>query len=169
MIESLLLCLFMKRHPTEINVPTYIAPLHAEPGNRGFGWRIHPIYGYAMPHDGQDYGAPYGASVWSVANGTVTFVGWNGGYGRMVQVKHDTGMSTRYAHLSATHVTHGQRIVQGQLLGDVGSTGLSTGPHLHLEFRLPTGQPVDPMVYLAAVASPLLKYCALPYRPIGIR
>lgn len=111
-----------------------------------FGMRYHPILGYARMHTGVDIGAPMGAPVAAAASGTVAFAGWSGGYGNFIVIDHGDGLATAYAHLSRIGVSRGQFVSQGQIIGNVGSTGLSTGPHLHFEVRV-NGSPVDPMQY----------------------
>lgn len=98
--------------------------------------RLHPILKIYRPHLGIDYAAPIGTPVWTVADGTVTFVGWNGGFGRYIRIKHAQGITTTYGHLSryATGIKKGTKVKQGQTIGYVGSSGLSTGPHL--DFRI---------------------------------
>jgi murein DD-endopeptidase MepM/ murein hydrolase activator NlpD len=98
--------------------------------------RYHPVLRQYRAHRGTDYGAPHGTSVKATATGTVTRAGTWGNYGRMVEVRHTHGISTRYAHLSsiAAGIRPGARVDQGQVIGRVGSTGLATGPHLHYEF-----------------------------------
>jgi murein DD-endopeptidase MepM/ murein hydrolase activator NlpD len=95
--------------------------------------RLHPILGTSRPHLAIDYGAPTGTPVQAVAKGTVTFSGWDEGYGNLVQIKHSRGLATGYAHLSAiaAGIRVGAAIDQGELVGKVGQTGLATGPHLH--------------------------------------
>ena len=97
--------------------------------------RMHPILGIERAHTGTDYGAPSGSPVVAIANGTVTFAGWDSGYGNMIRIRHASGLSSGYAHLSkiAIGVHAGQSIRQGDLIGLVGQTGLATGPHLHFE------------------------------------
>jgi murein DD-endopeptidase MepM/ murein hydrolase activator NlpD len=112
-----------------------------------FGWRIHPILGIELFHTGIDIGAPYGTPIKAAASGKVTMAAWYGGYGNCTIIDHGDGLSTLYAHQSSFKVAAGQSVSQGQLIGYVGSTGLSTGPHLHFETRV-NGQPVDPMRYL---------------------
>jgi murein DD-endopeptidase MepM/ murein hydrolase activator NlpD len=109
----------------------------------GFAMRFHPILQSWRAHKGIDYGAPKGTPIRSVGAGTVEFAGWQNGYGNAVEVKHGNGKSTFYAHMSRVDVRRGQRIEQGQNLGAVGSTGWSTGPHLHFEFRV-HGEHRDP-------------------------
>jgi murein DD-endopeptidase MepM/ murein hydrolase activator NlpD len=109
----------------------------------GFGYRIHPVHGVGRDHVGLDIAAPAGVRVGAAAGGTVTFAGWRGGYGRLVIVDHGGGLTTRYAHLAGIEVATGTRVRAGATLGTVGSSGVSTGPHLHFEVRR-QGVPVDP-------------------------
>ena len=110
----------------------------------GFAMRFHPLMQQWRQHLGVDYGAPTGTPVRSVGDGTVDFAGWQNGYGNVVQIKHGGDKTTLYAHLSKIDVKKGQRIQQSQRLGAVGTTGWSTGPHLHFEFRI-NGQHQDPL------------------------
>ena len=112
------------------------APLKFTRITSGFGMRQHPVWGGKRQHKGVDYGAPSGTPIMSVADGTVKFAGWQNGYGNAVEVQHSNGRSTFYAHMSQTTVRKGQKITQGDQIGNVGSTGWSTGPHLHFEFRI---------------------------------
>jgi murein DD-endopeptidase MepM/ murein hydrolase activator NlpD len=98
-----------------------------------FGMRMHPLLGYARMHSGIDIGAHYGAPVMAVTDGVVRFAGWHGGHGNYVQLAHGEGLMTGYGHLSAIVARPGTRVTAGQVIGYVGSTGLSTGPHLHYE------------------------------------
>ncbi len=114
----------------------------------GFGGRRNPFGGPGYEfHSGQDIEAPQGAPVVAGASGTVSFVGWQNGYGQLVIVDHGGGLTTRYGHLSHIDVELGQQVSRAQLLGKVGSTGRSTGPHLHYEVRI-NDQPVNPQQYL---------------------
>jgi hypothetical protein len=97
----------------------------------GFGNRNHPLLGYQAAHMGVDYGAPPGTPVWAVGDGVVKQAGWNGGCGLSVTLRHRNGLETLYCHLSSVSVTAGKAVAQKQAIGAVGSTGLSTGPHLH--------------------------------------
>jgi murein DD-endopeptidase MepM/ murein hydrolase activator NlpD len=99
----------------------------------GFGMRFHPILGYSRFHQGTDFAAVYGTPIRAMTDGLVTFAGRHGGHGNFVRLAHAGGVGTGYAHMSRFAVSSGQRVVQGQVIGYVGSTGLSTGPHLHLE------------------------------------
>lgn len=115
----------------------------------GFGVRLDPFLRRPAMHTGQDFRAETGNLVRATAAGTVESSGWNGGYGRMVEIDHGNGLSTRYAHLSAISVKEGQTVKPGQVIGRVGSTGRSTGPHLHYETRI-DGEAVDPRKFLRA-------------------
>lgn len=110
-----------------------------------FGWRIHPIWGDSRFHAGVDIGASSGTPVACAGNGTVISAGWNGGYGNCVIVDIGNGLSAVYAHLSAINVSSGETVSAGQTVGAVGSTGDSTGAHLHYEVRL-YGTPVSPYI-----------------------
>ena len=112
-----------------------------------FGWRIHPILGYKKFHTGIDFGVGYGVPIRAADSGTVIYATWMGGYGNVIIVDHGDGLSTLYAHQSSLAVGTGTRVTRGQTVGYVGSTGFSTGPHLHFEVRV-NGNPVDPMGYL---------------------
>ena len=123
-------------------------PLRFEPRitSRFSRSRMHPVLKYARAHNGVDYGAPAGAPVVSVSNGTVSFAGWTNGGGRTVRVRHTSGYESEYMHLSAiaSGITPGTRVGQGDLLGNVGQTGLASGPHLHYGLRR-NGQYVNPI------------------------
>ncbi len=113
----------------------------------GFGWRVSP-FGYREEfHHGLDMPAPYGARVVATADGVVTFAGWSGQYGRMVVIRHRYGFETVYGHHSRLAVQQGQRVRQGQVIGYVGSSGRSSGPHVHYEVW-EDGRPVNPARYL---------------------
>jgi len=113
----------------------------------GFGNRVHPILGYSRFHAGIDFSASQGTPIYAADSGRVIFSGWYGGYGQTVIVDHGDGLSTLYAHASRLMVNEGQTVQQGQAIATVGSTGLSTGPHLHFEVRQ-NGNPVNPAGYL---------------------
>lgn len=123
----------------------------------GFGIRHNPFGGRGSEfHKGQDISAPYGSQVIATADGVVVLSGWLRGYGQVVYVDHGNGISTRYGHLSRIDVTLGQTIKRGDHLGLVGSTGRSTGPHLHYEVRI-DGQATNPIPYLPTIpAQPVL-------------
>ena len=109
----------------------------------GFGLRRHPILGYTRLHAGEDLAAPYGSPIYAVTDGTVEFAGWHGGHGNFVKLEHGSGFGTGYGHMSRIAVAPGMHVRRGQVIGYVGSTGLSTGPHLHYEVYR-NGIPVDP-------------------------
>jgi len=112
-----------------------------------FGWRMHPVLGYERFHAGLDVGADYGTTIHAAERGTVIFAGWYGGYGNAVIIDHGGGITTLYAHASELYVVEGQSVQRGQAIAAVGSTGLSTGPHLHFEVRR-DGEPTDPVAFL---------------------
>lgn len=112
-----------------------------------FGWRLHPIFGRPEFHTGMDIATRYGSPVVAALAGVVRFVGWKSGYGRIVVLYHDGGIETAYSHLSAATVSRGERVAEGQMIGRIGSSGWSTGPHLFFEVRR-NGVPVDPARYL---------------------
>jgi murein DD-endopeptidase MepM/ murein hydrolase activator NlpD len=115
----------------------------------GFGVRTDPFNGRPAMHTGLDFRASTGDPVRATANGKVESAGWSGGYGRMVEIDHGNGLSTRYGHLSEINVKVGDPVKIGQIIGEVGSTGRSTGPHLHYETRI-DGEAVDPQKFLRA-------------------
>jgi murein DD-endopeptidase MepM/ murein hydrolase activator NlpD len=115
----------------------------------GFGIRSDPFLGRPAMHTGLDFRASTGDPVRATANGKVVSAGWSGGYGRMVEIDHGNGLSTRYGHLSEIGVKVGETVKIGQVIGEVGSTGRSTGPHLHYETRI-DGEAVDPQKFLRA-------------------
>ncbi len=100
-------------------------------------------------HYGSDFAAPHGTPIYATADGVVTKAGWASGYGRLIKIKHDFGIETRYAHLSKIRVKVGQKVSRGERIGDMGNTGRSTGTHLHYEIRV-NGNAVNPMKYLKA-------------------
>jgi murein DD-endopeptidase MepM/ murein hydrolase activator NlpD len=112
-----------------------------------FGWRQHPITGNRKFHTGIDFGADLGTPIYAIANGRVEYAGDKGGYGNTVIINHGSGKSTLYGHASKIYVRKGQQVVRGQMIAAVGSTGMSTGPHLHFEVRV-NDKPVDPHPYL---------------------
>lgn len=113
-----------------------------------FGMREHPILGYTRMHMGIDFGAPTGTPVYAAGDGVVEKAGWAGGYGRWLQIKHSGGLETGYGHLSRWAVRQGEHVHQGQVVAYVGSTGLSTGPHLHYEIMV-GGKKVNPSKFKA--------------------
>jgi murein DD-endopeptidase MepM/ murein hydrolase activator NlpD len=118
----------------------FIWPVNA-PITSPFGWR------WGRMHEGIDLGAAYGSPIAAAAAGVVIYAGWEGGYGNLVVIDHGGGLATAYGHQSRIAVSVGQSVSQGETIGYVGSTGHSTGPHLHFEVRV-NGQAVDPLGYL---------------------
>ncbi|MCR4586112.1 MAG: M23 family metallopeptidase [Lachnospiraceae bacterium] len=130
-----------------IEPPTYIKPLSGGRISSTFGRRSAPKKGASTYHKGVDIAVPSGTSVWASSGGTVTRAGWAGGYGNVVCIQHADGKETRYGHLSKIYVKAGQKVRQGQVIAASGSTGVSTGPHLHFEIRI-GGEAVNPMNYV---------------------
>ncbi len=122
-----------------------IWPANGEVTSR-YGWRTHPIYGSRRFHAGVDIGAGNGATIRAATSGKVIHAGPSSGYGNLVVIDHGNGFSTAYAHQSRIKVSNGQKVSRGDVVGYVGSTGNSTGPHLHFETRI-NGDTVDPMKY----------------------
>jgi murein DD-endopeptidase MepM/ murein hydrolase activator NlpD len=127
----------------------YIWPLQSKGRiSSYFGYRFHPILRKRKYHSGLDIAVPYGVSILAADSGVVVFAGWNNGYGKMVILDHGSDYSTVYGHCSILQVEQGQSVTKGQTIAQVGSTGLSTGPHLHFEVRK-KGVAVDPLTYLS--------------------
>lgn len=117
------------------------------PITSNFGYRQHPILGSSRFHAGTDFGVPQGTPILAADSGTVIVAEWYGGYGNAVIIDHGNGLTTLYGHCSELYVSVGQGVQRGQTIAAVGSTGLSTGPHLHFEVRQ-QGEPVEPLAYL---------------------
>jgi len=115
----------------------------------GFGTRRHPISGARDFHEGSDFAAPSGTPIYATGDGEVVYASWQSGYGRLVKIRHAHGLETRYAHLRRIAVSVGQRVSRGDRIGDMGSSGRSTGTHLHYEVRR-HGKAVNPMTYIEA-------------------
>jgi murein DD-endopeptidase MepM/ murein hydrolase activator NlpD len=115
----------------------------------GFGNRRHPITGRWDMHEGVDMAGRHGSPIYATGDGTVSFAGWQSGYGRLVRIRHANGFETRYGHLSRIRVSVGDRVSQGDRIGDMGNTGRSTGTHLHYEVRI-DGRPLNPMEFIRA-------------------
>ncbi|MEL7214862.1 MAG: M23 family metallopeptidase, partial [Pseudomonadota bacterium] len=114
-----------------------------------FGPRRDPFTGRLRQHNGFDFAAPTGTPIYASATGRVIMAGTLGAYGKMIKIRHDFGYDTLYAHLHRIRVDRGDIVERGDLIGDMGSTGRSTGPHLHYEIHK-DGRPVDPINYLRA-------------------
>ncbi len=115
----------------------------------GFGYRRDPKGAGNRMHEGTDMAGSYGTPIYATADGVITHAGWDSGYGRLVKIRHDFGIETRYAHLSQLRVEVGQRVSRGDRIGDMGNSGRSTGTHLHYEVRL-DGSAVNPMTFIKA-------------------
>ena len=132
-----------------VSTGTYIWPLPGYSPGSAYGWRIHPIWGDMRFHAGEDIGAPSGTPILAADSGIATVIPNNGnGYGNYIIINHGGGRTTLYAHMSAFAVSNGQSVTQGQTIGYVGSTGNSTGPHLHFEVRV-NGATTDPKSYFS--------------------
>lgn len=128
----------------------FASPVHsAVRYTSGYGYRRDPKTGGRRMHNGSDFAGSYGTDIYSTADGVVTHAGWLSGFGKLVKIQHAFGIETRYAHLSNIRVREGQRVSRGDHIGDMGSTGRSTGTHLHYEVRV-HGNPVNPMIYIKA-------------------
>jgi murein DD-endopeptidase MepM/ murein hydrolase activator NlpD len=125
---------------------TMAYPLHAQVTSP-FGWRKHPIFGVRKFHTGVDLAGPNHSPIRAADAGSVLYTGWYGGYGNVVIISHGKGMATLYAHMCRTAVTAGQNVSKGDIVGYEGTTGFSTGPHLHFEVRV-DGKPNNPLSYL---------------------
>jgi len=115
--------------------------------------RLHPIFHRALPHEGVDISAPRGTPILAAAKGTVTFAGWMSGLGNTVEIDHGYGYVTRYGHASKLLVRRGQKVIRGEVIANVGSTGISTSPHLHYEVHV-GGVAVNPMNYVIGSVLP---------------
>jgi len=125
------------------------SPVAAAFNSSSFGWRIDPFNGQKAFHEGLDFTASAGTPIYAAAGGIVSTAEQTPDYGKIVKIDHGSGLETRYAHASRLFVRAGERVEKGQKIAEVGSTGRSTGPHLHYEIRL-AGNPLDPRKYLKA-------------------
>jgi murein DD-endopeptidase MepM/ murein hydrolase activator NlpD len=125
------------------------APLDAMRMTSNFGLRWHPVVGGRRQHEGVDLASPVGTPIHATADGTVAKADWFGGYGLFVQLEHGGNLATRYGHMSRLNVAAGQHVHKGDIIGYVGTTGRSTGPHLHYEVRV-NGAAVNPIPYMQA-------------------
>ena len=140
---------FSRRRPRSLFVferpsRSTVMPLATGTLTSGFGTRVHPLFGGRRMHSGIDLAAPAGSPIYATSDGLVTWAGWKGGYGLFVSLQHGGGVETRYGHMSSIAVSPGQSVQEGEIIGLVGSTGNSTGPHLHYETRI-NGSPVAPI------------------------
>lgn len=122
-------------------------PIDAMKLSSGYGMRVHPVTGRLARHNGIDIPAPHGTPIYATADGVVGRAQRLGGYGLYVEVEHGNGIQTRYGHMSSFAVASGQRVKKGDIIGYVGSTGRSTGNHLHYEVRI-AGTPVNPIPFV---------------------
>lgn len=131
------------------SVSSFVIPIAGAVISSGFGWRVHPITGEKKLHKGVDFAAPTGTPIFASLDGVVTDAGWtDGGYGNIVELRHANGEVTLYAHANKVYVSKGQSVNKGQAIAEVGTTGRSTGPHLHFEIQPDGKNAVDPMDYL---------------------
>jgi murein DD-endopeptidase MepM/ murein hydrolase activator NlpD len=130
-----------------VSIPSLIPVSSSRALSSGFGMRVHPVLGGLRAHKGIDMPAPTGTPIHASADGVVGKADWAGGYGLLVELEHGAGMETRYGHMSRIAVAEGQSVRKGDVIGYVGSTGRSTGSHLHYEVRI-GGEAVNPVPYL---------------------
>lgn len=139
----------LKKVKSSVRRLPVMRPMRSARVSSHFGPRVDPFVKRLAMHTGMDFKAPYGSRVYTTAPGTVVHAGRKGGYGKLVEVRHANGYVTRYAHLSRLQVAEGDHVVAGDIIGNVGSTGRSTGPHLHYEIRI-GDEPVDPAAFVTA-------------------
>jgi murein DD-endopeptidase MepM/ murein hydrolase activator NlpD len=139
----------------DVSIPS-INPVEVMRFSSQYGYRTDPFQGRRKNHKGVDIPGPIGTPIYATADGIVGRAQWVSGYGKYVEIEHGNAIQTRYGHLSAMNVVSGQRIKQGDILGFMGSTGRSTGSHLHYEVRI-AGEPVNPNSFLAPVTAPVTK------------
>ncbi len=134
-------------HTDRLSATPSIMPTNGWLSSAFAAMRVHPIFHDARPHEGVDISAPRGTPIDAPANGTVTFAGWEAGFGNVVRIEHGYGIVTTFAHASRVLVSAGTRVKRGQPIALVGNTGLSTAPHLHYEVHV-NGRPVNPLKYI---------------------
>lgn len=127
-------------------------PLIAGRLSSGFGLRVHPLLARVRMHSGVDLAAPLGSPIFATDSGRISSAGSRGGYGLVATIEHPSGLQTLYGHMSRLNVVAGQRVEMGQIIGFVGSTGLSTGPHIHYEVRF-RGQAINPLSLTAPLSN----------------
>jgi len=125
----------------------FICPVDSGKFTSGFGQRMHPVLKVKKHHDGIDIAAPEGQSVCASEDGQILYTGFNKGFGKMIKIGHSNNFTTVYAQLNDILVETGNIVKQGEKIGTVGATGLSTAPHLHFEIRI-NGEPVNPADYI---------------------
>lgn len=131
---------------TTVSIPSRM-PVESAHLSSGFGMRVHPVLGIRQGHKGIDLANPVGTPVYATADGVVSRADWFSSYGLYVSLEHGGSLQTRYGHMSRLNVAAGQRVHKGEIIGYVGSTGRSTGPHLHYEVRV-NGVAVNPIPYM---------------------
>lgn len=139
------------RSNSGVSIPSLVPVSSNRSMSSGFGMRVHPVLGGMRAHKGIDLPAATGTPIHASADGVVGKADWFGGYGLFVELEHGGGMETRYGHMSRIAVAEGQRVSKGDVIGYVGSTGRSTGSHLHYEVRI-GGEAVNPVPYMQTVA-----------------
>lgn len=132
--------------PAGVSIPSRM-PVESATLTSGFGMRVHPVLGGRRAHKGIDLAQPTGTPVFATADGVVSRAEWFSSYGLYISLEHGAAIQTRYGHLSRLNVASGQKVTKGDIIGYVGSTGRSTGPHLHYEVRI-AGNSVNPVPYL---------------------
>jgi murein DD-endopeptidase MepM/ murein hydrolase activator NlpD len=132
--------------PRSVSIPSRM-PLEGAGLTSGFGMRVHPVLGGRRQHKGIDLSSPIGSPIYATADGVVTRADWFSSYGLYISLDHGAQLETRYGHLSRLNVAEGQAVRKGDLIGYVGTTGRSTGPHLHYEVRI-AGTAVNPIPYM---------------------
>ena len=141
-----------RREGVEASLPTY-TPVNYPYLSSSFGWRRNPVTGRHSMHEGLDFAAPKGALIHAASGGVVTQARYVPGYGKLVEIDHGNGLVTRYAHASSIKIKRGDLVEKGQEIARVGSTGRSTGAHLHFEVRM-AGHALDPTLFLAKQEAP---------------
>jgi murein DD-endopeptidase MepM/ murein hydrolase activator NlpD len=140
-------------HNNLLQATPSIMPAEGVLSSRFSASRFHPIHHEALPHEGIDVSAPHGTPILAAAKGVVTFAGWMAGLGNTVELDHGFGYVTRYGHASKLLVREGQEVTRGEVVAQVGSTGISTSPHLHYEVRV-AGKAVNPLNYVIGTVLP---------------
>lgn len=149
---ALLDLLMTRRAGIDASLPSY-QPVDYPYLSSSYGWRRNPVTGRHAMHEGLDFAAPTGTPIYAASGGVVTQARFTSGYGKLVEITHGNGLTTRYAHASSINVKEGDLVEKGQTIALVGSTGRSTGSHLHFEVRM-AGHPLDPTLFLAPQAAP---------------
>jgi murein DD-endopeptidase MepM/ murein hydrolase activator NlpD len=141
---------FPIRKAISLPANSYVFPVVYPRLSSSFGMRKHPIWKVSRHHSGIDLAAPIGSFVRAISSGLVIFSDPHGGYGNLIVIAHKNGITSHYGHLEKMRVNPGDRVVAGQIIGTVGTTGHSTGPHLHFEIRK-SGKPLNPVKYMPGI------------------